>query len=318
MVPAMRAPREDIHLAEGQTFRLLRWTRSLDRIEVVTAPGRAKPMHGRGEEWHYHRELELTLIQRGTGTRVVADHIELFEAGDFVLLGPNVPHCWHPRGVSAGVSLQWDLPLEHGLWSIGETAEPLRRLDERARRGLHLRGDTARSAREQMEAFGELEGLERFAAFVRLLGTLADAPERDRPPLAERAFSLAGTVEQQEAIRRAVSYILAHFREAVRLEDLQALTGMSRATFARQFQRHAGKPFSTFLNQVRLQAVCRALRDTQEPIGAIALGSGFNQLSFFNRLFRRECGIHPGGYRERAQCAIMPASRRKSSGRRLR
>jgi AraC-like DNA-binding protein len=314
----VRAPREDIQLAEGQTFRLLRWSRSLDRIEVVQAPGRTKPMHGRGEEWHYHRELELTLIQRGAGTRFVADHIELFEPGDLVLLGANVPHCWHPRGASAGVSLQWDLPLDHGLWNIGETAGPLRKLNERAQRGLHLRGEAARQAREQIQQFAELGGLEQFAAFIRLLGTLSDAPERELHPLSERAFALAGTVEHQDAIRRAVSYILAHYRDAVRLEDLHALTGMSRATFARQFQRHAGKPFSTFLNQVRLQAVCRALRDTMEPISAIALGNGFNQLSFFNRLFRREFRIHPGGYRENSQRAIMAASRRKSSGSRLR
>jgi AraC-like DNA-binding protein len=136
--------------------------------------------------------------------------------------------------------------------------------------------------------------------------------------LSERAFSLTGTAEHQEAVRRAVSYILAHYREAVRLEDLHALTGMSRATFARQFQRHAGKPFSMFLNQVRLQAVCRALRDTAEPISAIALENGFNQLSFFNRLFRRECGVSPGEYRERAQRDIIAARRRKSSGSRLR
>ncbi|MCX6898775.1 MAG: AraC family transcriptional regulator [Verrucomicrobia bacterium] len=292
----MQPPREDIRLGAGQTFRLLRWSHNVRRVEAVLAPGKTVPLQGYGDHWHYHRETELTLFQRGAGTRFVADCIELFESGDLVLIGANVPHYWHLRGESAGLAIQWDFPLEHGIWSFNEAA-PLRALAESARRGLHIRGATADTVRRLMEQLAALTGLPRLAAFLKLLSELAAAPVRDVCPLAARSFSLSGTDEQQEAVRRAVSYIIANYREPVRLPELLRLAGMSRATFARQFHRHAGKSFSTFLNQVRLQAVCRALRDTAEPISSIALGNGFNQLSFFNRLFRREFGISPSDYR---------------------
>ena len=133
---------ENISLAADETFRLLRWVGSVNRVAVVCA-GRARPIQGHGDHWHYHRAMELTLIERGAGTRFVADHIELFEAGDLVLIGSNVPHYWHSRGRSAGLSVQWDFPLDHGIWSFGETAAPLRALATSALRGLHLRGDTA-------------------------------------------------------------------------------------------------------------------------------------------------------------------------------
>src|SRR5690348_11395544 len=45
--------------------------------------------------WHYHPEFELVWIVRSHGTRFVGDNIEPFEAGDVVLVGPNLPHCWH-------------------------------------------------------------------------------------------------------------------------------------------------------------------------------------------------------------------------------
>jgi len=296
----MRLPREDIRLGAGQTFRLLRWDRTVTRVDVVLAPGRAAPVQGHGDHWHYHPESELTLIKKGAGTRFVGDYIELFESGDLVLIGANVPHYWHLRGMSAGLSLQWDLPMEHGIWRFNEAAS-LKALAEAARRGIHIGGSTAAAVRSLMEQLAALVGLSRLAHFLKVLSVLADAPARELRPLAAHPFSLSGTAEQQEAVRRAVSYIIASYREPVRLPELLRLTGMSRATFARQFSAHAGKSFSTFLNQVRLQAVCRSLRDSSEPIGNIALGNGFNQLSFFNRLFRREFGISPSAYRARVR-----------------
>ena len=298
MMPLMPTQLENIRLAPDETFRLLRWVGSVNRVVVVRA-GRGMPIQGHGGHWHYHRAMELTLIERGAGTRFVADHIELFEAGDLVLIGSNVPHYWHSRGHSAGLSVQWDFPLDHGIGSVGETAAPLRALAASALRGLHLRGDTAKDTASTMAELPNFAGLPRLAAFLRLLAILTAAPKRDVRPLGALPFSMDGTDEQQEAVRRAVSYILAHYREPIRLESLLRLSGMSRATFARQFQRHAGKPFSTFLNQVRLQAVCRALLDTAEPISAIAFSHGFNQLSFFNRLFLREFGASPSAYRSR-------------------
>ena len=303
----MPTQRENIDLADDETFRLLRWSGSVNRVAVIRA-GRVLQIKGHGDHWHYPRAMELTLSERGAGTRFVADHIELFESGDLVLIGANVPHYWHQRGRSAGYSVQWDFPREHGIWSFGETAAPLRALAASALRGLHLRGETARQAAAAMAELSHSVGLPRLAVFMRLLAVLAAAPKRDVRPLGALPFSMDGTDEQQEAVRRAVSYILAHYRESVRLDALLRLSGMSRATFARQFQRHAGKPFSTFLNQVRLQAVCRALLDTTEPISAIAFSHGFNQLSFFNRLFRREFGISPSLYRVGSK--TLPASRR--------
>lgn len=292
----MAKARENIQFGQRQAFRLLRWTHDISNLEEIPAPGSAIAVRGRGDHWHYHPQTELTLIQQGEGTRFIADHIELFEPGDLVLIGSNVPHYWHLRGNSSGLAIQWHFPPQHGIWEFNE-AQQLRALEEAARNGLRVSGATASKVRRLMEGMHALGGLTRVASLLTIISALADATGEDVRPLSALPFSMSGTDEHQEAIRRAVSYIIAHFRGAVSLPELLELTGMSRATFSRQFQLHAGRSFSTFLNQVRLKAVCRALRDTNVPITSIALDNGFNQLSFFNRLFHREFGVNPSTYR---------------------
>jgi len=294
----MPSQHENIRLGDGQSFRLLRWNRSVNRVEVILSPTSTSTLEGQGDHWHYHAATELTYIQKGSGTRLVADQIGAFESGDLVLIGSNVPHYWHMRGLSSGLSIQWDFPAEHGFWSFAETAL-LRSLLELASRGLHVRGVTAETVRQRMEHLTRLSGLERLSVFFQILSSLVAAPIDDLLPVSERSFSLSGSANVQESIRRAVSYILANYREPLNLPELLKLTGMSRATFARQFHLHVGKSFSTFRNQVRLQAVIQALCETDEAVGNIALSHGFNQLSFFNRLFRREFGISPSAYRQR-------------------
>lgn len=307
MVVQVARSRENIQLSKGKTFRLLRWREDISKVEELPAPGQSIPLQGRGDHWHYHPQTELTLVQHGEGTRFIADHIELFEPGDLVLIGSNVPHYWHLRGESSGLAIQWHFPLQHGIWDFNEAAA-LCSLEELARKGLHLSGITAATVRQLMEGMHALAGLPRLTSVLTIISTLADASGKDVRPLSARSFSLSGTDEHQEAIRRAVSYIIAHFRETVSLPELLELTGMSRATFSRQFQLHAGRSFSTFLNQVRLQAVCRALRDSNEPITKIALENGFNQLSFFNRLFRREFGFNPSAFRANAKAGRSKTS----------
>ena len=294
----MASLREIISFEGGNSYRLIRWNGNVNRVGIVTAPSKVTEIPAHGAHWHYHSAMELTLMRQGsTSTCFVADRIKRFEPGELLILGPNVPHYWHHPAGTAGISIQWDFPLDHGIWSFGES-KILHSLTELSLRGLHIRGKSAELADHRMEKMAGLSGLERLASFLKLLHGLATAPKTDVNVLSEHSFDLTGGDEHEEAIRRAISYIRANYRDPISLVELQALTGMGRAGFTRQFNRHAGKPFSAFLNQVRLEAVCSELRTTTKAISNIAWDNGFTQLSFFNRLFLRELNVTPTAYRE--------------------
>lgn len=292
----MRPHRETIHLPSGHSFRVIRWSRNLREVETVLAPGKEQKIDGEGTHWHYHLEMELTLFTSGEGTRFVGDHIGSFGAGDLVLLGEKLPHYWHTRGDSSGLSVQWHFPESHPFWAFPETLA-LAALFKRAGRGLRFSGRTAAMVTALAQELTRTDGAERLGLLLRLLGIMAGAPDNDRTFLSVRSFALPTESHYQQAIREAMRHLIANFREPMRLEEVLQLTDLSRPTFARQFKLHSGHSFSEFLNLLRLQAACRELVESDRSVLEIALGCGFTQISFFNRLFRRVMKRNPTEYR---------------------
>jgi AraC-like DNA-binding protein len=299
----MKATREMIYIPSGHSFRVIRWDKNLEEVESVRADGVVEKVTGEGTRWHFHVEMELTLFVSGSGLRFTGDHIGEFEAGDLVLLGEKLPHYWDVRGDSSGISLQWDFSKGHAFWGFPETAE-LAGLFKKAGQGILLKRDSARAVAGMMSEMLRTSGMERLGLLLRLLGYLARVPARDGEMLSNRSFSLAVGSMYQEVIGNAVRYLIANFREEIRLEELLEITGLSKGTFSRQFKIHVGRTFSGFLLMLRVQAAARDLKETNRTVTEIAYACGFGQMSFFNRSFRKWKGMSPGEWRRLARAAI--------------
>ncbi len=293
--------RETIDPPAGQAFRAICWARNLREVDSIQPDGTKKRIGGEGVHWHHHLEMELTHFTAGKGTRFVGDHIGEFGAGELVLLGSNLPHYWHAPGGSAGTSIQWHFPATHPVWEFSELAAT-RDLLGKAERGFRLKGTTATRVGELLEGMTDVKAGERLSRLIGIFSVLADMPDRHREILSSRSFGLSGS-RHQAAIATAVRHVVGHFRGEIRMEDLLKLTGMSRPTFARQFKEHAGRTVSEFVNKLRLQAACAELLETEHSVTEIALNCGFGEISFFNRLFRREKGCSPREFRKRTASA---------------
>lgn len=283
---------ETISPPTGQSFRLLRWRDNLKEVEQCDAEGKATPVQGAGERWHFHREMELTLIERGAGLRVVGDNIARFSGAELVLLGPYLPHCWHGLRRSTGCSLQFHWPLEHPLRALPEFA-PIARLWQRAKRGLLCGAPLLEKVAPRLLEMPALSALARLGALFQILADIAASNSREMRELSESDFSVREGARHQAGIERVIRQLLEHYDEPQPLGAILRLAGMSKASFSRQFPRYSGCTYTDFLARIRLDHARQRILTTGEQVSAIAFSVGFNHLSHFNRSYRRAYGHAP-------------------------
>lgn len=251
--------------------------------------------------WHFHPEIELTLIVKSDGRRFVGDSIEPFAAGDLVLLGPNLPHFWQNgepqtgRGQAHSVVVQFRQDfLGEEIWEKPEFTS-IKRLIDRAGRGLHFTGRIASEAAREMRYLPELSGI---GAITRLLALLEKlAASRNARPLASASYAPVLNRQTEDRLARVYTYASTHFQESVSLSQLARAAAMSPAAFSRYFKRTTGRAPSDFLNDLRVEQACRLLRDSNRTVTQIASEVGFTTLTSFNRRFRERTGTTPRDYR---------------------
>jgi AraC-like DNA-binding protein len=287
---------ETIQPPTGLSFRLHRWRDNLRDVEQFTADGRWSPFVGAGDHWHLHQEMELTFIERGSGLRLVGDHIARFEGPELELLGPNLPHCIQGLRHSKGLSMQFHWPLDHPLRALPEFAS-MAPLWERARLGLVFGPRVCQRLGPRLLAMPRLPVAGRLGLLLEVLAELAALPTSQSETLSRLTFSVREGERHQAGIERVVRHALERYTEPLALSEALRLAGMSKASFARQFPRYTGCTLTDFLNRLRLDHARRLVLGSSETISEIAYAVGFNHLSYFNRLYRRVFGLPPSADR---------------------
>jgi AraC-like DNA-binding protein len=256
--------------------------------------------------WHFHHVHELNLVVAGKGTRFVGDHISHFEAGDVVLMGPNLPHTWCSDAGSAPArrarTAYQAVNVQFADSFLGESlpADPewhhVRALLARAARGVSFGGATREAVRSQMLDLASRSGPAKLMAFLSILERLAHA--RDYQLLSSRDYVPVLPPAREKRIDRICTYINEHYTEQVTHGEAAAIAHMGTAVFSRFFKRTMGKTFTEYVTALRLAHACRLLIESDDAIAAIAYQSGFNNLSNFNRRFLQHKRINPRIYRQ--------------------
>lgn len=101
-----------------------------------------------------------------------------------------------------------------------------------------------------------------------------------------------------ERLEPVISYIKENYAYEITLGELAAILPMSEGQFSRVFKQTMKLSPIQYLMRYRILQSCKLLQDTEKKIGEIANLSGFNNISYFNRVFLNTIGCTPKEYRE--------------------
>ncbi|MCL2719949.1 MAG: helix-turn-helix domain-containing protein [Treponema sp.] len=110
-------------------------------------------------------------------------------------------------------------------------------------------------------------------------------------------FSFHG-VRHYSALRKAERYIWSHYTRKLSLKEIATASGLSAPYFSTVFKEEMGENLSNYLNRLRVEKAASLLVTTSLPISEIAVTCGFEDQSWFSKIFRNNTGFTPGKYRE--------------------
>lgn len=255
--------------------------------------------------YHFHPEYELTLILKGSGKRYIGNHQAGYSAGDLVLMGPNLPHCWKtdPATVLPGELNAQSLVIQFSHDFLGEDFLSRRELHaialllQQSAFGLQYTGAAqAAVAQRMMDLHAEQDDFKKLLSLLEILQQLAGSSEVQ--VLNHRDIIAGQSPRDRERMKVVYNYIIENFREDIQLNTAAKLANMSPNAFCKYFKKVTRKTFIETVNDYKLNYAAQQIIDTDKPIAGIAYDSGFGDLSHFNTCFRALFRQTPSDFRK--------------------
>lgn len=252
---------------------------------------------------HYHNEYELNFIMNAEGAkRIIGDHID--EAGDYELcfVGPNLQHGWFGSNFHGGetiteVTIQFHREFFDEKFLQRNQLLYIRQMLEKSARGILFSQATTRQLAPRILALNKKQGFDSVLELMSILHDLSTS--RGFRVLSDSSFS--GSEKYNYSSRRVekvMAFTKKNFDKPITLAEVARLTNMTDSAFSRFFKLRTGITYIDCLTEIRLGHASRMLIETTQSIAEIAYNCGFNNISNFNRIFKKRKGCTPKELRE--------------------
>lgn len=253
------------------------------------------------KQWHYHREIEIIYIIKGTGTRFIGDRIDNFREDELLLIGSNVPHMLRTHGDLSKENPDTEAIVIHFLPDILSSFinlpenKAIANLLYQSAHGLDIRGETLLSAKRILHSIRYARNTEKVILLIQFLHLIASSS--DTEALSQLRFTSSFNKLDDERLNRIYNYTMNNFLRQITLKEIADIVHMSPNSFCRYFKARTKKRYSAFLLEIRVSHACKLLAETGYSIAVIAYESGFMNVSNFNRHFKLIIGKTPFQYR---------------------
>lgn len=249
--------------------------------------------------WHYHPEVELIFVCKGSGKRQIGSNISYFSDGDLVLMGSNLPHCGL---TNENTNNDYEMVIQfkpdflgENIWETPEM-QRISALLEKSKAGIVFNENIKKTVGKKIAHMHETSSLNKLLNFLEILDELATT--KDYRILNAGKYYLQTQVEDNERINHIFNYVKDHFKEQISLEEISDLANMKVPSFCRYFKKITNKTFTQFVNEYRITHSLKLLAEKPLSITEVCFESGFNNFSYFNKTFKEYIKKSPSQYRK--------------------
>lgn len=257
------------------------------------------------DKFHCHEEVQIMWIKAGEGLLIAGDYIGRFEPGDVFILGSNLPHVFR----NDEMYYREDSPGAHALsvyfspsylgdrfWKLNEMAGIYDFL-QRSRQGFRVKKQDGVWVGRQMEQMQHAAGAERLVLFLTLLDYLSGRAGLEVLGISGSYPVMSG---QDKRMNDVLEFTFREYHRKITLQEVADIAHMTPAAFCRYFRQHTRKSYVSFLQEVRIRKACQLLLRQSMTIESICYAVGFQNISNFNRIFKRLTSQTPKTYLTRS------------------
>lgn len=247
-------------------------------------------------KWHFHPEYELTFIVKGNGHRLIGNSHQEFSDNDFVLIGPNIPHTWVGKAKRENefeaIVIQFTSEFVEQIIGFKESSG-MHSLFELSNYGVSFDEIQSNETKNALYDIINAKGIDKVLQLISLLNKLT---YNKSSTISTTLYKYQINKKIETRINKVCLYIENNFSKKISLKEIAALIYMSESNFCKFFKKSTGITLSDYLNELRINEVCKLLLHSDDTIKNIAYTCGFESLSYFNRVFVKKKSITPSVY----------------------
>lgn len=250
--------------------------------------------------YHFHPELELTWIRKSSGTRYLGGNVSDYEAGDLVLAGVDVPHCWRSNdmpeaGSAQAIVIHFSAAFAgNAFLELPEMAK-VKRLFEKAKAGILIKGGNKKKIILKMKQCVFKSGLDRLLTFIEILNLISGSSENEL--IDQQYTTLATSPFETDRFQKVFSYLIENYHQEINLKTVAGIANLTPTAFCRYFKNVTRKTLIEILTEFRINQACELLRTTEKSVNEICFECGFGNISYFNKIFKASTEFTPLQYR---------------------
>lgn len=249
--------------------------------------------------FHQQETWELSYVITGRGVRIIGDQIEPFSQGEVILIPPNIPHGWSfdksvydCKGKIENITIVFPDSLLERIKTVFPELFDIVSGIQKKENAISFKGETQTTLQRIMIAMVGETYVERVGSFINLLSFIAFTETVDVvgcPVVEDR---------NTKRIQSVYLYVMNNYQYPITLDEVAQHINMEKSSFCLFFRKMTKRTFFTFLLEYRIESSCQMLLKTSKTIAEVCISSGFRDIPYYNRIFKKIKQMTPTAYRE--------------------